>query len=306
MAERPSTMVETGAGAPLPDRRSAQGLPVERSGTVIESDEDVQHAVPFVARGRAHGGGGEPHPVAAMIPRPGRSVSPYRAMARPPVAVLTVYDDGKMDGEVIRVRDTHFTIGRTEGDLRIPIDGLISSRHLEITCQQIGGMYRWVITDLQSTNGLFVRVSKTPLADKAEFLVGNGRYRFDALHVDAGATADIATGGSSTGQTRGWGDGTSQVRPPALTELVGPEIGNRTLLTKSEYWIGSDLSCAICRSDDPFCEPWHARVHRGSKGNWHVEHNKTQNGLWLRMPQITVDSLVQFQIGEQRFRLKIS
>ena len=227
-------------------------------------------------------------------------------MARPPVAMLTIYDDGKMEGEVVRIRDTHFTIGRTEGDLRIPIDGLISARHLEITCQQVGGMYRWVITDLQSTNGLFVRVSKTPLADKAEFLVGNGRYRFDALHVDAGATADAGPGSSPTGQTRGWGDGTNQVRPPALTELIGPDIGNRTLLIKNEYWIGSDPSCPICRSEDPFCEPWHARVHRGSKGNWHVEHNKTRNGLWLRMPQITVDSLVQFQIGEQRFRLKIT
>jgi len=305
-SERQGTLIEAGPGAPLPDRRLAHGLPVERSGTIIEADEDVQHAMPFVAHGQPHSGGGESHPVAPLIPRSGRSVSPFRPMARPPVAMLTIYDDGKMEGEVVRIRDTRFTIGRTEGDLRIPIDGLISSRHVEITCQQIGGMYRWVITDLQSTNGLFVRVSKTPLADKAEFLVGNGRYRFEALHVDAGVTSDLAPGSMAGGQTRGWGDGTNQVRPPALTELIGPEIGNRTLLTKNEYWIGSDSTCPICRSEDPFCEPWHVRLHRGSKGNWHVEHNKTRNGLWLRMPQITVDTLVQFQIGEQRFRLKIS
>lgn len=304
--ERQSTMIEGGPAGTLPGRRSAGGPPIERSGTIIESDEDGQHAVPFVARGQPPSLGSEPHPVSSMIPRAGRSVSPFRPMARPPLAMLTVYDDGKMEGEVIRIRDTRFTIGRTEGDLRIPIDGLISARHIEITCQQIGGMYRWVITDLQSMNGLFVRVSKTPLADKAEFLVGNGRYRFEAMHVDAGITAEVAPGGSATGQTRGWGDGPNQVRPPALTELIGPEIGNRTLLIKNEFWIGSDPACAICRSEDPFCEPWHARLHRGSKGNWHVEHNKTQNGLWLRMPQITVDSLVQFQIGEQRCRLKIS
>ena len=29
------------------------------------------------------------------------------------------------------------------------------------------------------------------------------------------------------------------------------------------------------------------------------------NGLWLRMPQITVESVAQFQIGEQRFQLKV-
>ena len=75
---------------------------------------------------------------------------------------------------------------------------------------------------------------------------------------------------------------------------------------KPEYWIGTDPTCTICRSDDPFCEPRHARVFRGSKGGWGIEHNKTQNGLWLRMPQVSVDSMIQFQIGEQRFRLKVN
>ena len=57
--------------------------------------------------------------------------------------------------------------------------------------------------------------------------------------------------------------------------------------------------------DDPFCDPKHVRLYRGSKGGWHAEHNKTQNGLWLRMTQITVESMIQFQIGEQRFKLKV-
>ena len=110
----------------------------------------------------------------------GRSASPFRPTIRPPMAVLTVYDDGKTDGEVIRIRDYRFVIGRTEGDLRIPLDGRISSRHVEITHQEVGGLHRWVVTDLQSMHGLFARVSKTVLADKAEIIVGNGRYRFDA------------------------------------------------------------------------------------------------------------------------------
>ena len=95
---------------------------------------------------------------------------------RPPVAVLTVFDDGKTDGEIIRIRDHRFIIGRTEGDFCIPLDGRISARHVEITHQVVGGLHRWVVTDLQSTHGMFVRVSRTVLADKAEFLVGNGRY----------------------------------------------------------------------------------------------------------------------------------
>ena len=90
-----------------------------------------------------------------------------------------------------------------------------------------------------------------------------------------------------------------------MTELLGNEIGNRMLLVKPEYWIGSDPTCAICRPDDPFCEPRHVRLFRGSNGGWHAEHNRTFNGLWIRMAQIVVDATVRFQIGEQRFQIKV-
>jgi hypothetical protein len=103
----------------------------------------------------------------------------------------------------------------------------------------------------------------------------------------------------------GWTGEPSPFRPPAITEMIGGEIGNRMLLVKAEYWIGSDPACQICRPDDPFCEPRHVRLFRGQGGGWHAEHNKTLNGLWLRMPQIVVESSVRFQIGEQRFQIKV-
>ncbi len=33
--------------------------------------------------------------------------------------------------------------------------------------------------------------------------------------------------------------------------------------------------------------------------------HRTQNGLWMRMPQIAVGSMIQFQDGGQRFRLRV-
>jgi pSer/pThr/pTyr-binding forkhead associated (FHA) protein len=280
-----------------------QNDPPERSGTVLETDEDVRRAMAEIS-----GLKGQPQSAPAAtspVSPPGRSASTFRPAVRPPIAALTVFDDGKTEGEVIRIRQPKFTIGRAEGDLRIPIDGRISSRHVEISLQTVGGLHRWVVTDLQSTHGLFVRVHKTVLADEAEFLVGNGRYRFDAARAGADSTTDHAPGQPATGETRGWDDGPSPVRMAALTELIGNEIGNRILLVRPEYWIGSDPTCSIARPDDPYCEPRHVRLYRGTKGGWHAEHNKTGNGLWLRMSQITVDSKVEFQIGEQRFRLKV-
>ncbi len=219
--------------------------------------------------------------------------------------MLIVFDDGRMEGEIIRIRGPRFVIGRSEGDLTFPLDGRMSGRHVEITHQFVGGMHRWVVTDLQSTHGMFVRVSKTAMADGAEILVGGGRYRFDAPQPAAGGTADFDADDSGRGSTRGWDDAPSPFRPPALTEQIGGEIGNRTLLVKDEYWIGSDSSCAIQRPDDPFCELRHVRLFRKPQGSWHAEHNKSLNGLWTRMTQITVDPMVHFQIGEQRFQIKL-
>ena len=289
-----------------PSRPGQPNPHVERSGTLIETDEEVRQAISGLkGQGQAESPPAAINTAASPTPNKGPSATLFRPTVRPPIAVLTVCDDGKLDGEVIRIRDQRFVVGRTEGDLKIPIDGRISSRHVEITLQTVGGLHRWVVTDLQSKHGMFVRVSRTVLADRAEFLVGNGRYRFDSPQALADATVAQVADPAVSGATQGWDGSPSPFRPPAVTELIGNEIGNRMLLVKPEYWIGSDPTCSICRSDDPFCEPRHVRLFRSPNGSWYAEHNRTQNGLWLRMSQIVVDSVVRFQIGEQRFLLKV-
>lgn len=281
----------------------------ERSGTVIETEDHIRQAILPGLMGQQVGPpvSVEPQaPVAEATRKVAtRATVRFRPTARPPIPLLTVFDDGMTEGEVVRIRDHRFIIGRTEGDLLIPIDGRISARHVEITNQFVGGLHRWVVTDLQSKHGMFVRVRKTVLADKAEILVGNGRYRFDESRAGTGANADYETHEPDRGTTRPWTDGHVPIRPAALTELLGAEIGNRIVLTNNEYWIGSDPACPICRPDDAFCEPRHVRLYRKPKGGWHAQHNRTVNGLWLLMPQITVESTVRFQIGEQQFQLKV-
>ena len=233
------------------------------SDTVLETDDDIRQALLAGVKGPQPHVPAEPKAAATPPQATGRTGQPVPADAPSAGATLDVFDDGKIEGEVVRLREPKFTIGRTEGDLRFPLDGRMSARHVEITHQVVGGLHRWVVTDLQSTHGMFIRVSRTALADKAEFLVGNGRYRFDASQTDRDATVDQVPTELVSGETQGWAEGTGPFRPPALTELLGREIGNRLLLVKGEYWIGSDPSCLVCRPDDPFCEPQHVRLYRG-------------------------------------------
>lgn len=308
---------------PPSPRPSPQAPPPERMATCLETDEDVMDALrerlalplrgptpePAAAgqppRSAATPIMSGPPPVRQGAAPPPTLATPYRPTLRPPMAVLTVCDDGKAEGEQLRLRDGRFVIGRTDGDLVIPHDGMISSRHVEITRQLVGSQPRWVITDLQSTNGLFVRISRTPLNDQSELLVGKGRYRLIAPTTDGAATADYVPPEKARNTTQAWGADGAAPTIPALVELVGKAFGNRVALIGPEYWIGGDPACEIYRPNDPFCESRHARLTRDAKGSWLIEQSKTVNGLWFRVPQVVCESVVQFQIGEQRFRLKL-
>ncbi|AMV38878.1 FHA domain-containing protein [Planctomyces sp. SH-PL62] len=299
---------------PAPGRPSPKPPP-DFAGTLIESEDEIRQAL--LARLGTAGPAApapaatESAPVAGREPRRlaerGGAAEPFRPTSRPTTPRLTICDDGRNDGEVIRIRRPRFVIGRVEGDLTIPIDGRISSRHVEIALQSIGGVDRWVLADLQSRHGLFVRVSRADLKDRSEFLVGGGRYMFHGPSAEpparpsASATAMAAT----FDETQGWGDRREPVALPSLAEVSQDGAGERKLLIQPEYWIGSDPKCAIQRPGDPFCEPRHARIYREPGGSWRVEHDRTANGLWLRMSRVVVAAAVRFQIGEQRFQLQV-
>src|SRR5206468_9234612 len=106
-AGRAGTLIEPGVN-PLP--RQPAGQPhqaVERSSTVIETEEDVRQALLSGLKGRPEVPvslpAAAPAPPAQQQPAPppiaARSASPFRPTARPPIALLTVFDDGRIDGE---------------------------------------------------------------------------------------------------------------------------------------------------------------------------------------------------------------
>ncbi|MFN7812952.1 MAG: FHA domain-containing protein [Planctomycetia bacterium] len=194
---------------------------------------------------------------------------PYRPTLRNRMALVRVLDDGGEDGEVVRMRGDRLVIGRSEGEIVIPHDISMSPRHASIERRDDGN---WLLSDLGSVQGTFVRVVAARLRHGTVLQIGGTRLRFQAIDLTEGALVEI----------RAAGDGLRhECHAPSTT------IGRS----------GCDAGIGL---DDPFVSQFHATVRRSPRG-WRIE-NAGINGLWVRIEAavaMTVPS--QFQCGEQRF-----
>jgi pSer/pThr/pTyr-binding forkhead associated (FHA) protein len=276
--------------------------PVE--GTRLESDEEIRQALQ-ARRARlaapapaAQQGAQAKAPIIAPVEVEPQAEQP---VLRPPVALLCALDDGKADGEWVRLRADRTVIGRTEGDVRIPHDGAISGQHAELVRQRVASGYRWFLVDLKSTNGTFVRIGNTLLRHENELLIGTGRYRFEA----AAAAAAPSQASTAMQTTQAWSGAPIHALVSSLVEMGPAGPVRRINLTLPEYWIGRDAkSCPIARPDDVFVN---ARLYRDVKGQWHIENNKSLNGLWLRIGEpMPLGCACQFRMGEQRFIFRMT
>lgn len=192
--------------------------------------------------------------------------APYRPSLRRPLALLHVVDDGHEDGETIRLRGDRLAIGRTEGDLAIPHDISMSTRHALLECGP-GGV--WLLSDVGSAGGTFVRVMAAKIHHGSCLQLGASKLRFD---TDEPALVELVPGG----------DGPRHACP-----------GPRTTIGR----VGGGCDVQI---DDRFVSPLHAELHSNATG-WKIE-NRGLNGLWVRIASpVKLVQPAQFQCGEQRF-----
>jgi pSer/pThr/pTyr-binding forkhead associated (FHA) protein len=204
-------------------------------------------------------------------------------------------------GETIRIRKKEFVIGRADGDLTIPHDGQMSSRHAAIRLTVAKDATRWALVDLGSTNGTFVRVSHALLEDGSEIIVGRTRLRFEnKLPAHATKAAPVEQ------TTQLWQPAPSSQDAPAIVEVTNDGSSRRVLLTKAEHWIGRDAAhCQTVLSGDPFASARHARIRCNEEGRWVVENNKSVNGVWLKVDQIVFKDSCRFMLGEQVFLVQV-
>lgn len=225
-----------------------------------------------------------PAPPLSGVRRAPPEAFPFRPLRRQPMALLRVVDDGREDGETIRLRGAGVDIGRSAGTVLIPHDEAIAPRHARINLLADG---TWQLVDLGSRTGTFVRVTEARLRHGGVLLLGGTRLRFERQ-----SSTDTACLVELPDQT-----------PAAGTPEAGPADAGparRHPCGTAGCTIGGHGGGAAIVLDDPFVSPLHAEVFRVERG-WRVI-NRGRNGLWMRIERpVRLAAAAQFQCGEQRF-----
>lgn len=264
--------------------------------------------------------GPAPAPPKPRAPEPAPShtgdTAPFRPVRRPPMAVLKIFDDGGKSGEEIRLRKSSFIIGRTEGDLVLGNDPLLSGRHAELVRVCQAGRYSWLLRDLNSTNGSFVLVRGMVLKENMEILISRNRFRFVANHgymmpgpsAEENAVEEPPPAPTNMRQTMNWQAPTVALAPhrPFLIELLHAGEGRKFPLRDDCQFIGRDpRRCQIPLPEDETLDLCHAKIFLDAQNRWRLEDCNSQNGVWLRVPEIALGAQSSFLLGEQVFSLAI-
>jgi pSer/pThr/pTyr-binding forkhead associated (FHA) protein len=303
-------------GASLAD---AQAVPIQPSANPIAATPGPPAVTPAPVAARA--------PVAPTAPPSGPTAAPAPGAPSPPVAaaptrarLVLIARDGNEGPSYPLGESTD--IGRTEGNIVIADDRYISPRHARVAMR--GGAF--FVRDLESTNGVFVRIpfprgaphgvthdgagggpkppdSEQLLADQDLFLVGQQVLRFEVVkHADEGF------GVASENGTLLFGTPAAPRYARLSQRTVEGVVRDVFHVKKTETVIGRE-SGDIVFSDDAFLSRRHAvvRVHgvtsAGGSRSFTLADLGSSNGTFLQVrEEVRLRHGDHFRIGQQLFR----
>lgn len=256
--------------------------PVNGRETVVERPNAAAHSSPDAVQVTAH---------------------VFRSLVRPPMALLTAFDDGSTDtGETFRLRRSRTIIGRSACDIVIPHDPDISAMHAEIVRREQDGGHQWHLVDLNSTNGMFVRVNRMILRNGRELLLGGRRFLFTCQDtIGSPETADSPQSQATQKQTA-VALGQIERLGARLVEQTSGRPGREFALSNSKMLIGRDAGKCDIELVDPFIDDVHAELFQDNQKRWIIKDQKSLNGVWVRTSSKLLDPGTEFLLGGQRFR----
>lgn len=278
---------------------SSESHASEEGGTVLEPIPQSVRGANAAAIGGRDGTIAEPIAVgqARTDDLPMSAEGAYRPEIRPLVPKLVILDDGEQAvGETRWLREQSTVIGRSEGDIRLSHDPLISGRHAELVREGTTRPHRWLLRDLGSANGTFVRCSRTAIRTGGIIILGSRRFRFRPPHAEEGADATLPNGTVMADVA-----GLNASAWPALVETTQAREPREIILSGPDLSVGRPGHRNAIEIDDPLLAATHARIRRQHSGQWMIEALPSVNGIWVQIQAIALAPVSRFQVGEQRF-----
>ncbi len=232
------------------------------------------------------------------------------AQVRPTGRLVAITKDGA-EGASYPIFE-QLDIGRTEGDVAVPEDRYLSTRHARIVRKTLAsGEVQLVLRDLGSVNGVFLRVGnamagdgrvEVELRDQDLFLVGQQVLKFEAVKDGEDGLGPATEHGTLL-------FGTPQApRYARLVQRTVEGVGRDVFhVRKVETVLGRE-SGDIVFTDDPFLSRRHAviKVDRDNQ-RFLLADLGSSNGTFIQIHgDVTLKSGDQFRIGQQLFRVELN
>ena len=206
---------------------------------------------------------------------------------------MAIKDDGT-DGEAYLLERELTVVGRTSGHLVFEDDTFLADRHAELIYQAD----KLSIRPLESTNGVFVRITEDEEIQSGDYLrVGQELLRFDLL--DELVREPSTTGGLALLSSR--------AAPEAWARLVQVvqegTFADSYILDMDDVYLGRDRG-HIKFPEDGFVSGSHAVIAR-RRGRVFLRDLNSSNGTYLRLRSSR--SLVEGDVvlvGQQLFRIE--
>ncbi|WP_394840392.1 FHA domain-containing protein [Pendulispora rubella] len=216
--------------------------------------------------------------------------------------VIIAKDGG--EGQSFPIFD-NLDVGRSEGDVVLGDDRYLSPRHARLFWQRD----ELVLRDLGSTNGVFLRISKSqnphmaqPLQDQDLILIGQQVIRFEIVK-----DAEEGLGPAMQHGTLLFGTPAAPRHARLCQRTVEGVTRDVFHVRKAETVLGRE-SGDIVFTEDPFLSRRHAIIKLDPvRKTFTIGDLGSSNGTFLQIRgDATLKSGDEFRIGQQLFRVNLS
>ncbi len=224
---------------------------------------------------------------------------PFAGAASLPSGRLVVVGGDGQEGPSFPMTGDQVDIGRIEGNVVLPDDRYMSPRHARL----VRVKSQWFVRDLESTNGVFVRVARPyDLTDGDLLLLGVEVLRFELVK-----DAELGLGPAIQHGTLVFGS-PALPRPARLVQRTVEGVARDVYhLHRPETVVGRE-SGDIVFTDDPYMSRKHAVIRRSaSSGAFTLADLNSSNGTFIA---IRGDWLLQdgdsIRVGQHLFRVEFA